>query len=323
MELRGQELLSVFRRPGGFRWWPCLLVTLLACSACPGAFAYESDQYLNRTVKVEDSLAVLDEQVNLALDRILGRCNPPETRKEVAVAVYRELGGLYWADRIERWAAKSEAVDKYPQTRYRSIYRGMPIWATRVAFLFGVGRSFRINGVMVGSDKFGHFISQGFKYYRRELAGLPEETIVRRGRFAERWLFGQFTTGIYSNADLVANYEGYRFYKSLFDDGVVAGKKAVLALHNGRYIRQRDFTWADHINNYWDEALNPSFNVDALDRRLKRAIIGLCPEYHRHPEYFQVPDDAELWGRYAHIGLKDARQNQFHIICGTRVPPLP
>ena len=60
------------------------------------------------------------------------------------------------------------------------------------------------------------------------LAGWREEHILGRGTFNERWLFGQLTTSIYSNADLVANYEGYRFYRSLFEDGVVPGKPAIV-----------------------------------------------------------------------------------------------
>ena len=76
-------------------------------------------------------------------------------------------------------------------------------WATRAAFIFGLGRTFKLNGIMVGSDKFGHFFSQGHKYYRRELRGEREDLLLAKGAFAERWVFGQLTTGIFSNADLV------------------------------------------------------------------------------------------------------------------------
>ncbi len=295
-----------------------LLIIVSACLFAAGAVAYESDQYLNRTAEVDDSLALMDEQVNLALERVLSASKPPDTEKAVARAIYYEIGGWYWADKIERWAAKSPSVDKYPQTRHKSIYRSMPIWATRVTFIFGVGRSFRVNDVMVGSDKFGHFVSQGFKYFRRELRGLPEPEIIKRGVFAERWLFGQFTTGIYSNADLVANYEGYRFYQSLFRDDVIEGKPAILTMQSGRYVQQRDFTWADHINPYWDEALNPSYTVDAVDRRLVESIVKLCPGYREAPSYYSVPEDAALWHRYQHVGLKDARKNQFQRVCEIR-----
>jgi|DEB0MinimDraft_6_1074348.scaffolds.fasta_scaffold48699_2 hypothetical protein len=278
-------------------------------------WAYESDQYLNRTEAVSDSLAVMDAEINDAIEAIIQRSRQPQSDRRFARAVYYAVGGWYWADKIERWAAKSPAVEKYSQSRHRSIYRAMPVWATRVNFVFGVGRSFRVNDVMVGSDKFGHFFSQGYKYYKRELRGDSFERIISKGAFAERWLFGQFTTGVYSNADLVANYEGWRFYQSLFRDGVTPGKPAILGRRDGRYFMQRPFTWADHINHYWDEALNPSFNVRSLNWRLRQSIKRLCPEVRAQPEFYHVPDDAALWARYERVGLKDNRANQFQRVC--------
>lgn len=290
-----------------------LFVLLLVFSS--GASAYESDQYTNRTQDIADSRDLLDDAVNQAIQGILARKNAPRTKQKIAKAIYLDIGGLYWADKIERWAAKSPDVEKYDQTRRESVYKGMPFWATRVNFVFGVGRSFRVNGVMVGSDKFGHFVSQGYKYYIREQRGEPPEKLLKKGWFAERWIFGELTTGVFSNADLVANFEGWRFYQSLFEDNVTEGKIAILNLDGDVYVQQRLFTFADHINNYWDEALNPSYTVPSLDKRLKKAIKALCPEYQESPDFYTVPDDAKLWARYEHLGLKDSRQNQFAVIC--------
>ena len=290
-----------------------LLVLLLAFSSSAGA--YESDQYTNRTQGISDSLELMDGAVNKAIQDILARKNPPRTKSRIAKAIYFEIGGLYWADKIERWAAKSPEVEKYEQTRRDSVYKGMPFWATRVNFIFGIGRSFRVNDVMVGSDKFGHFVSQGYKYYTRELRGESREKLLRKGWFAERWIYGELTTGLFSNADIIANYEGWRFYQSLFKDEVVRGKAAIMKLDRGIYVQQRPFSFADHINDYWDEALNPSYAVPSLNKRLRKAIKGLCPEYYKSPDFYTVPDDAQLWTRYEHLGLKDSRQNQFVAIC--------
>ena len=291
------------------------LVVLIALLLCHQVQAYESDQYMNRTQAVEDSLPVMDEQVNQAISNVLSAEKPPTSRKQIAKAIWSELGGIYWADKIERWAAKSSLVDKYDQTRHKSIYRSMPIWATRVNFVFGVGRSFRLNDVMIGSDKFGHFFSQGYKYYRRELRGESESRLLAKGAFAERWIFGQFTTGVYSNADLVANYEGWKFYQSLFENDVRNDRPSILKLVSGRYVQQRPFTWADHVNEYWDEALNPSFNVRSLNWRLRESIRELCPAVREAPSYYRNDVDAALWQRYAYIGLKDNRANRFEAIC--------
>lgn len=278
-------------------------------------FGYESDQYMNRTQNVRDSIHVMNDQVNNAIDQIIARKNQPRTDLAFARAVFNAVGGWYWADKIERWAAKSSDVDKYEQTRHKSIYRSMPFWATRVNFVFGVGRSFRVNDVMVGSDKFGHFFSQGFKYFKRDLRGESFQQIVDKGAFAERWIFGLFTTGVYSNADLVANYEGWLFYQSLFSDNIIAEKSAIVGKVDGRYVKHRSFTWADHINPYWDEALNPSYNVQALNKRLRKSIKTFCPEFERLPSRYTVPQDSELWARYYRIGLRDNRANQFEAIC--------
>jgi hypothetical protein len=65
------------------------------------------------------------------------------------------------------------------------------VYASRVNFFFGTGRTIRIGGTLLGTDKLGHFFSQGWKYYRRHRRGLSEAAVMRRGAFNERWLFGQ------------------------------------------------------------------------------------------------------------------------------------
>ena len=298
------------------RWCCCCCALALALLlGAPQSRAYETDQYSNRASPVADSLTHMDEQVNLVIARILNRKRAPQTEKAFARALYHGLGSWHWVDKIESWAAKSHVVEKYPQTRRDSIYKAMPFWATRVNYVFGVGRTFRVNDVMVGSDKFGHFISQGYKYFLRELRYRTETEIIAQGAAAEYWLFGKITTGAYSNADLVANYEGWRFYQSLFRDNVIDGKPALLTRRAGRLVQQRPFTWADHINDYWDEALNPSSNVRALNGRLRKAIRTLCDDYHRQPAFYTASDDAALWQKYRHIGLRDTRENQFSAIC--------
>ncbi len=136
-----------------------------------------------------------------------------------------------------------------------------------------------------------------------------------RGIFNERWLFGQLTTSIYSNADLVANYEGYLFYRSLFEDGIVRGKPAIVHFTGDRAVLRRAFSWGDHVNDYWDEALNPSHMSPEMAASMQRAILQVCPDYERAPEAFRVRDEPELRRRYSAIGLKAAPENSVPVIC--------
>lgn len=238
-------------------------------------------------------------------------------RYAFTLAVFNELGGLYWVDRIERLAIRSPEIERLPQFRHDSIYNGLPFTARRVNWIFGVGRTIKLAGVLTGSDKLGHFFSQGKKYYFSHLAGWREEHIFGRGIFNERWLFGQLTTSIYSNADLVANYEGYQFYRSLFEDGIVSGKPAIVRFAGERAVIQRAFSWSDHVNDYWDEALNPSHMSPEMAKSIQKAILQVCRDYELAPEVFRVRNETELQRRYAGIGLKPAPENSVPVVCGS------
>lgn len=169
---------------------------------------------------------------------------------------------------------------------------------------------------MIGTDKFGHFFSQGLKYYKRHKRGWSDERVFARGAYAERWIFGKLTTGVYANADLVANYEGMRFYASLFEPGVIPGKAAIVRWSESGPVISRPFTWTDHVTDYWDEALNPGPMVPALEKRLRKRMLELCHAARAEPAAYSSSEDDALWNRYEQIGLRDARHMQFTAVCG-------
>lgn len=292
------------------------LVPIAALALAAAAAGYETDQYSNRLQPIADAQPTLDRVVNEAIGSVASSWRLGEDRYAFALAIFHELGGLYWVDRIERLAIRSPEIERLPQFRHDSIYDGLPFTARRVNFVFGVGRTIRLAGVLTGSDKLGHFFSQGKKYYMSRLAGWREAHILGRGIFNERWLFGQLTTSVYSNADLVANFEGYLFYRSLFEDGVVGGKPAIVRFAGEGAVVQRAFSWSDHLNDYWDEALHPSHMSPAMARAIQQAILKVCPDYFRAPQAFRVREEAALEARYAGIGLKPAPENSVPVVCG-------
>ena len=277
--------------------------------------AYETDQYSHRFTPIADCTAVLDREVNAEIARVAAEWRGGESRARFARRVWRRLGGLHWVDRIERFAMRSAEVEKLPQFRRQSIFAGAPLRATRVNFVFGVGRTIRLGGSLLGSDKLGHFFSQGLKYWRSHRAGWSDERVAGRGRFNERWIFGQLTTSVYSNADLVANWEGYLFYRGLFEDGVVAGKPALVRFENGRATLQRPFTWTDHVNDYWDEALNPSHWSPTLARALRPRLERLCDDGPTDDSHWVSPHESELAARYQGLGLRQDLDWRLDTVC--------
>jgi hypothetical protein len=290
-----------------------LLAVLMAAPLI--AAAYETDQFTNRLKDIDDSTAVLDVRVNQSIRDAIADWNGPRDEKKVVNAIYHDIGGVHWVDKIERWAMKSEKVDRLQPSRYESIYRGHPLWATRVAALFGVGPTIKLNGQLIGSDKLGHFLSQGRKFWNRYRRYGDEAKAAEHSAFTERALFGQATTGVYSNADLVANYEGYRFYRSLFDDDVIPGKPAILSWAGDHWEIQRPFTFADHVTAYWDEALNINHFDSLLYPHMKKRLLEFCPDYFEQPGRYEIKDEAALKERYADLQLRDTSDLRLGNIC--------
>ena len=132
-----------------------------------------------------------------------------------------------------------------------------------------------------------------------------ETRAAKRSIFTEKYLFGQLTTGVYSNADLVANYEGYLFYRSLFHDNIVATKPAIFRWEAGKPVKQRAFAWSDHVNAFWDEALNANHYDRWLLPHVRKRLIALCDQYRQHPSMYNAHDINKLSMKYRHVGVVD------------------
>ena len=295
----------------------CVAAAIVCLPSVAGS--YETDQFTNRHEPIADSTAVLNREVNRSISTIAANWRKGHDEIAFVNAVYNDIGGRHWVDKLERWAMKSPEVDKLSTRRYKSIFSRLPIWASRVTFFFGVGKTIRVNDQLIGSDKIGHFLSQGKKFYKRYVRYGSEARAADRSAYTERAIFGRLTTGSYSNADLVANYEGHRFYRSLFEDDVVPGKPAILRWENGAWVVQRDFDWADHVNEYWDEGLNVNHFDALLYKHVHKRLVGMCSLYWEQPELYTIADEEPLRERYAHLQLHSTRELRLDSLCPVQV----
>ena len=296
-------------------WFKSSLLFLSLCAITPYCSAYETDQFSNRLKPITDATDLLDERVNLSIETAVAEWNGKRNDWKMVSTIYHDLGGYHWVDNIERWAMNSDEVEHLQQSRRDSIYRGHPFWASRIAGLFDVGPTMRINGQLVGSDKLGHFFSQGKKFYRRYSRSQDVAAAAQHSAYTERAIFGQMTTGVYSNADLVANYEGFLFYLSLFQDDVIVGKKAILEWQDDHWLIQRPFTWSDHVNAYWDEALNINHYDRLLYPYMHERLLTFCEDYFQAPEMYSVQDEKSLTERYVHLQLRDQSDLRLDKLC--------
>ena len=250
-----------------------------------------------------DSLQVLDAQVNDALDRVAVSWDRGEDEWAFVNAVFARLGSIHWVDPLERWAMEAPEVDKLPTSRRGAVFANIPLIRPQLVRIW-LARTINVNGVYIGTDKIGHFISQGRKFYGRFKRLGSEERAARRTATWEGLIWGGLSSGIYSNADLVANYEGYRFFRGLFHDGIVAGKGPMFHWQTGRPIRLRSFTWADHVNPLWDEMLNPAAYAASVVPYLQRRMLDLCDDFAQRPERYRIEHFDALNQRYRLLGMR-------------------
>ena len=104
-------------------------------------------------------------------------------------------------------------------------------------------------------------------------------------------------------------------YRSLFENDIIPGKTAILAWQEDRWVIQRSFTWADHINEYWDEALNVNHYDSLLYPHMKGRLMQFCPDYFQQPGLYEIENEEALTERYAHLQLRDTSELRLSQLC--------
>jgi len=216
--------------------------------------------------------AALDARMNRLLDQLRERldAHPPLGEAQRTELVRQTFQHRYLPELItpyEQWVDYESGLPLYI-VRDKGIYgHTVDYDDMRMIWYIDLSPVIMAGGVLVGTDKLGHFLAQGFQYYERyrRLRGSDEAvrlaTIRALGHAQEMGQLGVATGGLYSFADLASNWDGMLFFRALFDDVAVEGARhARYFTSDGRggFVRTRDFHWAEWITPDWDEVLNPT-----------------------------------------------------------------
>jgi hypothetical protein len=139
-----------------------------------------------------------------------------------------------------------------------------------------LGAVLKVAGICVGSDKLGHFFKDGWGAYH---AQSPEAAKL----FAsddEIGGQGLGISGVYSNADIVADLAGRDFYSELHDNPLQA------------------FAIKKFINPQWNEYKNPNYYTGKVGKVVWRNLLvgdwGGSARYAKKHEWFA---NVSFWGR--------------------------
>ena len=268
-------------------------------------YAFEVDNFTNRYSPLKDSRDVMNAEVNKRLqkaaesangllDRAVNRVTKGANKcdkDDLYEGVKDEVGGWVIGS-LESFAEDSDNIQKHEDGKKGIYYRDgvAMVGAGPILKIFGTHSSINLNGHYIGTDKFGHFFDQGYEYlkeFRKEnkyTTGITRA--LKYGRDLEEGKYGMSSTGVFSNADLVANYSGLQFWLALTD-----GANPYFKCVQGQWKMERSFDFAQYVNSGWDEAINCSKfrkttkdgverNAEALEKNAKKKGKNetyLCP----------------------------------------------
>lgn len=274
---------------------PCVLACI--CATRDGQ-AREVDQFTDRLFQIQhlaDASEVIDRAMNASLAGLVDALNDckPATRQDrdrLVRDAFQSSRIDYFAQIVtpfESWLRDDAAVDLFWVTA-RGMYGGdIDYDDMTMGWYVELAPAIRVGSVVVGIDKLGHFLSQGWFYFQKEREiraadpGASDAAVARRirqyGHELEDSYLGLGGTGVYSYADLAANWQGLVFFRALFSNS-----NPYIAMDaKGRYRLARSFHIVDYVNDAWDEVINPSRpRSDRFFAKVARYLrVHACPQY--------------------------------------------
>ena len=231
-------------------------------------------------------------------------CSSPEKEREKLAflrsndAVARELyelsgDGNIFVSKFGTWINSHDfraSPSRYKTNYLHSIYLAAPIDYVTLS------PTVKVFGVEFGTDKLDHFFQQGYKYYRiynkASAKGASTEhaatKAIKWGQKTERTYFGLLVSGVYSNADLYANFAGMKFYQGLTKSIEIGSgpRTAAVVLRDGIWTVNdeslRNTLLKPFITDHLNEALNLSGYAFTIFGSVRRAVKKYgCPDWQR------------------------------------------
>ncbi len=315
-----------------------LLLCFVLLSNAVTALAFETDQYNLPPVPLADIGDEVSEYVHTALDKALAKINAEITESQqcldqgpkkgadcssvekergklehlrsndaVAHELFKEIGdGSLLITKFGKWI-KDHKFRAHPSS-YKADYSESIFVAAPLDYAT-ISPTVRLYGTEFGTDKLEHFFQQGYQYYhilrKAEKAGAATGKALKKaiawGQRTERTYFGLLVSGVYSNADLYANYAGMRFYEGLTKPLLISDKSrpASVTLDKGYWKINDDSLRRDLIAPFLTDHMNEALNASAFAFHIYPSVRRIvkrsaCPAWReRYPDLTKL-EMAEL-----------------------------
>lgn len=304
-----------------------IILSLALLIAPLAGFAFETDQFNLPAVPLADIGAEVHEyvyenvagalkKINLEItarqkcleDKAARNCDSTEKNRArlnylrsggaVARAVFKRLGAGFPPFTASGSWMEAHQFKSQP-ARYKTNLK-TSIYATFPSNYLTISETVNLYGEQFGTDKIAHVFQQGYTYlriYERARAkGLSEAAAVKKandwGRMSERTFYGNLVSGVYSNADLAANFAGLKFYQNLTGEIKIGAqtKLPLVVFENGFWKFNESVELSENllkpfVSAHLNEAFNPSIYTKVFNLR---ASVGGRVRKHACPGWQKV-----------------------------------
>lgn len=264
-----------------------LMTTLLAIGLSSTLMGSEIDSFTGRYDALEDSLPKVNAKAKELLLKGVKIANEEDhdcSEKKLYKVLRKRFKNKY-TDEFSKWASSTDELDRNITPVGESVYRDWkwyqaPVpggWARIVKD--PSASMLKVNGEIIGDDKFEHFFGSGFSYFKKNyLKKKGISAALKHGFKAETGYMGATTTGVMAYGDLTANFNGMRFWNHMLQK-----REDILGNNAGPYVTCEDNKWAvvednpinfaTYIDSAFDEGVNCSaFNGKKLVTKIKARL---------------------------------------------------
>lgn len=265
-----------------------LALTLLSTNA----FSAEADNFTAYQLDILDQTEALNNLVNNKIAQAVERanlasgCNEGALHENLRFDFHNHIKSQMIKDILS-----GDELQAYILPLKSSVYKK---WGILDGFLLGrkgaaksalaLSPLIKVNDYIIGVDKLEHMFGNGFNYYTRYYdKGMSIKKVLKKGIISEKTYLGGniLATGVFTYADLSANFNGMRFWNHItlkYDD--ILGKQ----YNAGPYVKCEENRWAVanpvDMRTYIDVTMDESINCSKLAtkrgaRKLKAAIKEL------------------------------------------------
>ena len=235
-------------------------------------FAAEVDSFTYRNLPLEDSLEVINEKTNHYLAKAIERTNSSsdECDEKKLYRVMRKYFNNQYRGELGREIVETQDIDSHWITIQEGIFQDFNWYQAPIQGFWGrvakdpTAALIKVNGVFLGTDKFEHFMGSGYRYFKKyHLQKKGIRAALDIGYKAETGIMGAWMTGVKSHGDLIANFNGMRFWNHILqknDDVLGAQYNAgpYVACEKGMWKQVKSVDWATYIDQAFDEGQNCS-----------------------------------------------------------------